>query len=752
MKKISCLLIIILSFLLTCKVAVNTAFSKTSRKVGTKTKSTKVQLKEALKLVEQEEYQRATEILESLLPNVQDVASRNRTLYVLGNSFRRQNKWDKAIEYYQQVPADYILWDYIKLHIAESYQAQNDYQNALVWYERFLSDHPKHPTYSFAQYQLALCYMKAENYEAALKIYSQLIDNKLNGYSRAAQYQSGKAYEALGQWQQAYFTYQHVIDRNSSDSMARDALERINALVAAHHHNNIKITRERRLSMGMVLFDAGKYIQARNELGRVVSDYRDDLAGKATYFIAQSYYRQGRYDDAITAYQEIVNFYPTSDYLTRALYQTALCYERKEQLTKAQQLLKDFVAQYSWSAWADNALYEIATSLKHLRQYEDAIKVYTQLTEQYAKSDLVDEARWDIGWCYFKLGRYQDSITSFQTFVTTFPKSKYVGQAQYWVGKIYEKQNELVRAREIYDKIIREHQWYYSIRAVERIQALFASENIGVNENIDISNYRRINATSDSSLWRDMERLDSPRARELIASKAFDDAITELESLAKSGKQNLKQIYYNLILSRQKEKQFYQAYLDGLKLFRLSDLKNKGNASPTEAYKLIYPFYFQDIITKYSTEYGIDPLFVISMMREESGYDVDAISHAGACGLMQIMPGTGADVAQRLKISSFEPTMLFEPETNIQIGTWYMKNLMDTFDNNHALVSGAYNGGPGRMKKWLEELDLSDMDEFIEDIPINETRRHIKKVMDSYYIYKELYPESYALPQISKKP
>jgi soluble lytic murein transglycosylase-like protein/TolA-binding protein len=537
--------------------------------------------------------------------------------------------------------------------------------------------------------------------------------------------------------------------------MAQDALERINALVAAHHYNNIKITRERRLSMGMVLFDAGKYIQARNEFGRVVANYRDDLSGKATYFIAQSYYRQGRYDDAITAYQKIVNLYPTSDYLTRALYQTALCYEREEQLTKARQLLKDFVAQYSWSAWADNALYEIATSLKNLRQYEDAIKVYNQLTEQYAKSDLVDDALWDIGWCYFKLGRYQDSITSFQTFVTKFPKSNYVGQAQYWVGKIYEKQNELVRAQEIYDKIIREHQWYYSIRAIERSQVLFVSENIGVNDNIDISNYRRIKATSDNSLWRDMERLDSPRARELIASKAFDDAITELESLAKlaldpersegkgAGKQNLKQIYYNLILSRQKEKQFYKAYIDGFKLFQLSDLKNKDNASPTEAYKLIYPFYFQDIINKYSKEYNIDPLFVISMIREESGYDADAISHAGAYGLMQIMPVTGEDVAQRLKINSFEPKMLFEPEINIQIGTWYMKNLMDTFDNNHALVSGAYNGGQGRMKQWLEELNLSDMDEFIEDIPIDETRRHIKKVMDSYYIYKELYSESW---------
>ena len=68
-----------------------------------------------------------------------------------------------------------------------------------------------------------------------------------------------------------------------------------------------------------------------------------------------------------------------------------------------------------------------------------------------------------------------------------------------------------------------------------------------------------------------------------------------------------------------------------------------------------------------------------------------------------------------------------------------MKKLMDGFENNLALVAGAYNGGPGRMKRWLREMNISDLDEFIEDIPIVETRRHIKKVLDSYYMYQQLY-------------
>ena len=101
--------------------------------------------------------------------------------------------------------------------------------------------------------------------------------------------------------------------------------------------------------------------------------------------------------------------------------------------------------------------------------------------------------------------------------------------------------------------------------------------------------------------------------------------------------------------------------------------------------------------------------------------------------------------------------MLFTPEINIQLGTWYMSDLMRQFGNNCPLVAGAYNGGPQRIKKWLKNatptpatalvntslpsLDVA-VDEFIENVPIDETRRHIKKVMDSYYVYRQLYGDT----------
>ena len=129
------------------------------------------------------------------------------------------------------------------------------------------------------------------------------------------------------------------------------------------------------------------------------------------------------------------------------------------------------------------------------------------------------------------------------------------------------------------------------------------------------------------------------------------------------------------------------------------------------------------------------------MIREESRYNAGIVSRSGAIGLMQIMPATGRELAGRLNIPRFSTKILYNPDVNIQMGSWYMKSLMNQFDNNHALVAGAYNGGPGRMRRWIEAKRIPDLDEFIEDIWIDETRRHIKKVIDSYIIYQELYPK-----------
>lgn len=155
--------------------------------------------------------------------------------------------------------------------------------------------------------------------------------------------------------------------------------------------------------------------------------------------------------------------------------------------------------------------------------------------------------------------------------------------------------------------------------------------------------------------------------------------------------------------------------------------------------KFLYPIKYREQISAYSQKYNIDPFLVISIMRIESKYNKDALSHKGARGLMQISPITGEWGASEIGILEYREDLLFEPDINIEIGCWYLNKLKCQFNNNLELMLAAYNGGSGNVTKWLRDERYSENGQSLKHIPFKETEVYIKKVLKSYDIYRKLY-------------
>lgn len=155
--------------------------------------------------------------------------------------------------------------------------------------------------------------------------------------------------------------------------------------------------------------------------------------------------------------------------------------------------------------------------------------------------------------------------------------------------------------------------------------------------------------------------------------------------------------------------------------------------------RFFYPFHYRDITLHYAQSYKVDPLLLAAIMKAESNFNQRAVSERGARGLMQIMPDTGRWIADQLGDHAFDPENLFEPETSIKFGAWYIADLMKEFQGDTVLALAAYNGGRGNVKEWLNRKDLSSGIIKIEQIPFPETRYYIKKVLLYYRIYKFLY-------------
>ena len=586
-----------------------------------------------------------------------------------------------------------------------------------------------------AKYELAKAQYHARDYTTALKGFLALIADSKNSYVRRATYEAAKTYAKLGNRKQAQDTYQQLIHANNADMIAQSSLDALHKLVAGHPE--LQITRNQRMTHAMVRFNRGQLTSARSEFRKAAAGHKDKITARATYYIGRAYHRQRKYDLALKEYNRIVSLYPASGYLTRALYQSTLCYRRKGQPQLAEKHLIAFIEKYSWSALADDALYDLGWVQENEKLYDKAISSYRRLTTQYTSSNWLPRAYWRIGWIQFRNERYAACIETFTTLMKGFPADSFAKAARFWLAKTYERQNQLKAAETVYSEIAKASHWYYSGRAKEHLKRLRSKTDGSIKP--EVLDAPRARVTLDSPAWTNIGSKKTPRVAQLMRLKLFDDALIELEGLIKRDTSNLRDNYYNLIFCLEKLKKFQQAHGYADRLSRFRPLQGNNNAIPVELYRLLYPLYYTDLLQKHTTKYKIDPLFVAAMIREESRYNAGIVSYAGAIGLMQIMPATGRELAGRLKITRFNTKMLYNPDINIQMGSWYMKSLMDQFDNNHALVAGAYNGGPGRMRRWIKGKQIPDLDEFIEDIGIDQTRRHIKKVIDSYNIYQQLY-------------
>ena len=165
-------------------------------------------------------------------------------------------------------------------------------------------------------------------------------------------------------------------------------------------------------------------------------------------------------------------------------------------------------------------------------------------------------------------------------------------------------------------------------------------------------------------------------------------------------------------------------------------MKAIRNQILTKVYKLEYTEY----VKKYANEYNVDEYLIYAIIKAESNFKQDAVSHRGAQGLMQLMYSTAEDISKRIDIELNEDNIL-EPDININLGTKYISMLIQKY-NNINLALAAYNAGSGNVDGWIEKGTLKSDGTDIENVPFTETNNYVRKILRDYEIYKNIYEES----------
>jgi soluble lytic murein transglycosylase len=322
------------------------------------------------------------------------------------------------------------------------------------------------------------------------------------------------------------------------------------------------------------------------------------------------------------------------------------------------------------------------------------------------------ELEWLAGYCAFRLDRFETALDHFIAFRDTVFSPISMGRAGYWLGRTHEALGDEEAAAEAYALGARYQSSFYGQLAQQRgglpvDPAFLADEDFGN--------------------WR---------AADFAASSVFHAALL----LYEAGERDLSERFLaHLTESLSRE----EAGMLGDFALELGDahvalrIAKRAAQNGHEIMRAYYP-----VTDLAEGDWPIDPALALSIARRESEFDPGVISHAGAMGLMQVMPGTGRDTAAELDIAYEQDRVLADPDYNALLATSYIAGLNERFDGNVVLVSAGYNAGPRRASDWIERFgDPRDEDAegiiyWIEAIPFTETRNYIMRVTESLAIYE----------------
>jgi len=347
------------------------------------------------------------------------------------------------------------------------------------------------------------------------------------------------------------------------------------------------------------------------------------------------------------------------------------------------------------------------------------------VASRFANREVAGGALWRVGWLEYLRGDARAAEKTWTRLLEIPGGRTYRLGALYWTGRAQERHAQKTKADGAYARILRESpRSYYGMLAARRLATTIES---GAEPSI------RLPADPQEVLAADpgFARVDLLRRIGLV-----EFALLELEDVVQRAAGDPVRLYA-MSSAYVKEERYHLA----LRILRrhLSALTTTGHpAVPRAFWEMVYPFGWRSEVSEAAERTGLDPFLVAAVVREESSYYPRAVSRAGARGLMQLMPATAQPMAENRGLAFRNGSLLDEPGANVQLGTSFLAGLVREFGDPRIALAG-YNAGPKRARQWWKERKTDDVEAWVEQIPYDETRQYVKKVMFSWEEYKRIY-------------
>ena len=682
-------------------------------------------------------FHQAALLFRSIHSSSSDSREKKRVSYLLAHSLAHTNKLDESIELFLASIKSYPeIEDYIRFHLAEVFLNSGKTKEALEQVNTLHKNFPNTLLLTKSNILLAKILEKDNKIQTALNVLGEA-EKRISGFSMPSEYRSylpeviflqGHLYQKLGKKNEAYDRYRllHIVAptnqltqqaKGEVIKLAKDMAIGIKSLALNEYEQRTR-----------ALLRDVEYQQIVSEVSELLK-HNTSLPANFYFYLARAQKGLRKRNLSNSALRKFLEHHPNHRRKQEALFMIGRNLWNTGYYRDGLEYFKNSIDTATNHTLANQARFFIGKMHEEKKRYPKATKYYTELVSK-SSDEYAERAAWQLGWMNYTIGNFKKAYDYFDNSVRKYPSGLFIESSMFWSAKSAKQLKHMDLAQQIFTNVNMTFPYtYYGIRAGEMKPDKKFFPEIPREEELPFA----------TPILSTDAHFHHSRGVELSAIGFYEDARLEIKKLESTTRKNLSGVLWLTKLYNDAH-----AYSDTMRVMQLyKNFKTKllEKNLTKNFWENFYPLAYAKAIRDNAKIFNVDPYFVKGLIRQESLFNSQVQSRAGAIGLMQIMPKTGRVLyANSTKSEPFNTTILFNPETNIQLGIQYIGQLNKRFKKNKTHILISYNAGPHNLKKWLKRFShLQDPDVFIESIPYPETRKYVKKVLRNYGIYQSLY-------------
>jgi soluble lytic murein transglycosylase len=634
-----------------------------------------------------------------------------------------------AYNWLQKAKGDTLLQEYVLFYTAQSEHALGKNPAAYQDFTTLLQNYPN----SVIKEQIleafvpaAIAAGHAQEGLDALDTYTPSGSNASLLLVRARAYEAThKAVLAVRDYQTIY--YKHPLADEAKD--AGDALPRLNKQL----HNEFPYAgAELQDQRAEAFYDAHKWKEARVEYEKLATILKEPANPVRQRALVRAAEARQHPKPAAYLFTKITTTDPDAD--AERLYHLSQAYRADKKEVPMITAIEQIADKYPQSKWTEDALMAAGNYYWVDLDRAKAGHYYERVLEHFPGAKDAYAAEWHLAWIAY-LDRQPYADDKLTIFLRKYPVSGAAVNALYWLGRDAERDGNPAHARAFYRKAVeRFPSSYFGYAAQNRLEKLGSGDEEAAEFLAQIPPATPLRPFDEPIAANVLDHWNRAQALRTIA---FDGS-AELELKAAYAATASPRFLVEAAQAAFDQGHFAAGMNYGRMAIPSFDSRRFSDVPPS-IWKVLFPLPYETVLRREAERNSFDPMFAAGLIRQESTFQADAVSHANAIGLMQILPTEGRRLARERKVR-YNRTSLYDPNVNIELGMLYISELTHS-TGAPEYAAAAYNAGEERLTQWRAERTFDEMPEFVESIPITETREYVQIVLRNAAMYRLLYAE-----------